>query len=319
MNELGPTPRETPKSEGELIRRLADELALRHRLQPHPVRFGDDMAALDPRDPTLLWTSDMLMDGVDFESDKHSWRAIGRKALAVNLSDCAAMGVAPLSALCAVALENTLTLEDALELHRGAHDLGETFGCALAGGDTNSWSHPTVICISVAGRAPVGRQAVLRSGARLGDGIWLTGPLGGSILGRHMAFVPRVELGLTINRDLAPHAMIDISDGFAVDLEHILAESNCGAAVEETRLRRLVHADAQRLAKQTGRDPLEHALHDGEDFELIVVLASELDPNRVAALGLTRVGTIVGEVGLRLARPDGARIPIEPRGWEHFT
>jgi thiamine-monophosphate kinase len=310
------------RGELELVRRLRSVLA---QLPPGggtpigdaAVAFGDDMAALSADDAGLLWTVDMLMDGVDFDSGVHGWAAIGRKAMAVNLSDCAAMAVVPAAALCAVSLCDALTMQDAVDLVHGAHECGLRFGCPIVGGDTNSWSAPTVVSISVAARALPDRPPVRRAGAQPGDRIWLTGPVGGSILGRHMTFEPRVELALQISRELRPHAMIDISDGVAFDLGRVLEASSCGAVVDSAALDAATHADAVRLAQRDGRPPREHALHDGEDFELIVVLSPDASPEACRRLGLLSLGQIIGEPGMMLDEA-GRRTTIPLRGWEHF-
>jgi thiamine-monophosphate kinase len=319
MNQPGP-----PKSESELIRRLREDFAALWPNRPAPAASGglprdlvDDMAAIGGAEP-LLWTVDMLMDGVDFDSARHTWHEIGRKAMAVNLSDCAAMAARPISALCAVSLNNCLSMDAALALARGAAELGARFDCPIVGGDTNSWDAPTVISITVAGRPEAGCKAVCRDGARPGDGVYVTGPLGGSILGRHMRFEPRVELALAINRTLAPHAMIDISDGLALDLWRILEASGCGAVLRATDVDAVIHPDAYRLAATDGRSPREHALHDGEDFELIVVLPPDARPVDYERLGLRPLGSIEAAAGLYLVEADGRRTPIERRGWEHF-
>lgn len=305
-----------PRGELEFLRRLRPLLAGSETRSDMAVPFGDDMAGL-PDDPGLLWTVDMLMDGVDFDSARHGWHAIGRKAMAANLSDCAAMGVQPVAALCAVALHDRLPMDDALALHTGAHEMGLRYNCPVVGGDTNSWAHPTAISITVAARALPDWPPVRRNGARPGDRIWLTGPVGGSILGRHMTFEPRVELGLELNRRLRPTAMIDISDGLALDLSRVLDASGCGAVIDPTALEAAVHADALQLAAQDGRPAREHALYDGEDFELIAVLPPETTAQDCRALGLLPLGVIISEAGLFLEER-GQRIPLAIRGWEHF-
>jgi len=316
-------PQAPPRGEFEFVRRLGRLLApgqpgVRQPRARAGVPFGDDMCVVAPDQPELLWTVDMLMDGVDFDSRVHTWRAIGRKALAVNLSDCAAMAVEPVSALCAVALANTLTMEDALDLLRGVQECGQSFHCPIVGGDTNSWDAPTVVSVSVAARCEAGRTPVRRDGARPGDRIWLTGPVGGSLLGRHMTFEPRIGTALAIARRLAPHALIDISDGLAVDLGRILEASHCGGTISVAALDAAVHPDAVRMADQDGRPARTHALEDGEDFELIVVLAADAPDGECAALGLLPLGQIISDAGLWLEERPGQRTPIPIRGWEHF-
>jgi thiamine-monophosphate kinase len=309
----------TPQRRGELefLRRLRPILSPTGETTS-AVPFGDDMCHLAGGAEPLLWTVDMLMDGVDFDSGAHTWEAIGRKAMAVNLSDCAAMAAVPVAALCAVSLSNALAMEDALALVRGAHQCGLRFGCPIVGGDTNSWDAATVISISIAARSDPGHAPVRRDGARVGDGVWLTGQVGGSILGRHMTFEPRVAVALEINRQLRPHAMIDISDGLALDLARILEASGCGAVLDEAALDAAIHPDAVRLAAQDGQTPREHALHDGEDFELIVVVPAEVPVQECAKLQLLPLGRIIDPQGLWLELAAGGRASIPVRGWEHF-
>jgi thiamine-monophosphate kinase len=307
-------PTHPQRGELTLIRRLAAHLA--GGAGP-VVPFGDDMAALDGG--RLLWTTDMLMAGVDFDPLQHAPEAVGRKAMAVNLSDCAAVAATPRVALLAVALSNRLTMDEAERLCRGAADCAAEFGCRLVGGDTNSWDQPTVVCVTIAASIDPGHAPVLRSGARPGDRILLTGRVGGSILGRHMTFTPRVNLARAIRDALHPTAMIDISDGLARDLGHILEASRCGAALRSDALHAAIHDDARTLAASTGRDALDHALCDGEDFELIVTVPGGTPESATLALGLLPVGQITEEPGLFMVAPDGFRTPIEPRGWEHFT
>lgn len=308
------------RGEIEFVRRLRTLLSrpAGEAASAPSVGFGDDMCTIQERDPALLWTVDMLMDGVDFDSSRHTWRTIGRKAMAVNLSDCAAMACAPVSALCAVSLANTLSMQDALDLMRGAHECGQHYDCPIVGGDTNSWDAPTAICITVAARCPPGEKAVTRHGAQPGDRVWLTGRVGGSILGRHMDFEPRIETALELQRRLHPHAMIDISDGLALDLSRILEASGCGAVLSEPLLDDAVHPDAERLAQQDGQPPRDHALYDGEDFELIVVLPADASETDCAQLDLIPIGHITPQPGLRLETGTGQPVSIPIRGWEHF-
>lgn len=307
-------PRTGARGERELLRRLAAELPL----LPGPPGFGHDVAPLPAGGEGLLWTTDMLMDGVDFRSGQHTWHQIGRKALAVNLSDCAAAAVIPVAALCAVALEERLSLDDALELLRGIRDCGAEFDCPLVGGDTNSWQHPTVICISVAARPDGDHPPLSRAGARTGDRIYVTGKVGGSLLGRHLNPTPRLRLALELNRRLGPRAMIDISDGLAIDLWHICEASGCGALLEETALEAVIHPDARRHARQTGKPPREHALYDGEDFELIVILPPDVPAADCRQLGLLPLGEITARRELVLRDAAGRQTPLEIKGWEHF-
>ena len=311
-------PPDDPGSRGErrLIAAIADMLRAAGEPAGLAVPFGDDMAGV-PGESRMLWTTDLLTDGVDFESERHDWHTIGRKAMAVNLSDCAAMAVRPIGALCAVCLNNAVAMEDALNLHRGANELGARFGCPIVGGDTNSWESPTVIAITVLARAESG-PPILRSGARPGDGIWVSGPLGGSILGRHLWFEPRIELAMTLRRRLGPHAMIDISDGLVLDLWRVASTSDCGVLLDEQLVHRAIHADAIELSASDGQRPIDHALYDGEDFELLVALPPTTPRLICDELGLLRLGEFTAERGVFQMRRDGVASPVEIRGWEHF-
>jgi thiamine-monophosphate kinase len=313
------------RGELELVRRLrsilappAGRTAWTAAGPPPLVDFGDDMSPLSSPGGPLLWSTDMLMDGVDFDSRVHTWPAIGRKAMAVNLSDCAAMAAVPISALCAVSLANTLSMEDALALLQAAHQFGLRFDCPIVGGDTNSWDAPTVISICVAARCQPDCGPVRRDGARPGDTIWLTGRVGGSLLGRHMTFEPRVTAALEIARQLGPHAMIDISDGLALDLGRVLEASGCGAILEEACLDAAIHPDAHRFPRQDHKSPRDHALHDGEDFELIVVLPPQAPRQECERLKLLPLGRMIAGQGLLLETANGVRQPIPVCGWEHF-
>lgn len=310
-------PTEYPqRGERALVRRIRELLPVA-RVDGAAVGFGDDMAPI-PGAADLLWTADMLMDGVDFDSRQHDWKTIGHKAMAANLSDCAAMGVQPVAALHAVALANDLSVDDVLALTAGIHECGSRFDCPLVGGDTNSWDKPTVVNITVIGRILPDCAPVRRDGAQPGDRVWVSGPVGGSILGRHLTFTPRVELGIRLARELRPHAMMDISDGVAIDLSRILEASEVGATLSAAEVDAATHDDARRLAEQDGHAARDHALHDGEDFELLVVLPPNAD-DVAHTLGLLPLGEITRELGLWLTDANYERVAIPPRGWEHFT
>jgi thiamine-monophosphate kinase len=208
-------------------------------------------------------------------------------------------------------------MNEALEILAGAVECGAEYDCPVVGGDTNSWDHPTVISITVAGRCPPDIQPVRRDGARVGDRLAVTGPLGGSILGRHLTFRPRITEGLRLARELHVHALIDISDGLALDLSRICEASGCGAVLEPGLLDAAIHADARLLASRDGRSPREHALEDGEDFELLAAIPGGVPDEQLHALGLLPLGRFAGETGIWLDAPEG-RQPVTVRGWEHF-
>lgn len=276
---------------------------------------GDDAAVLTPSSDPLVVTTDMLMDGTDFVLAEVGPRRAGRKAMAANLSDIAAMAAEPLAAVAAVALPQRDGRTIAEELYHGLRDAADAFGMPIVGGDTNSWDGPLVISVTVLGRATA-RGPVLRTGAKPGDWIFVTGPLGGSILGHHLDFTPRIREALSLNAAVELHAMCDISDGLAADLNHILEESRCGAVVRAEDVP--VSAAAVELCRQSGKAALSHALGDGEDFELVFTVSAADGAALIArppVPGLVNIGECI-DAGLWLER-NGVREPLAPSGWVH--
>jgi thiamine-monophosphate kinase len=281
--------------------------------------IGDDCAILGVGAASdLLVTTDMLIDGRHFRLDQDGAEAVGYKAMGVNLSDIAAMAGIPRVAVVAVALPRASAVAVAQELHSGMKRLTERFGVDLVGGDTNAWDGPLVICVALLGEATA-RGAVRREGAKPGDVILVTGSLGGSLFaGRHLRPEPRIAEALALHEAVPIHAMIDISDGLSSDLAHILAASGgAGAILDSTAIP--IHVDATELSRRDGTPALHHALNDGEDFELCLVVSAE-DVPRLSALSLAlyRIGEVTNSPGLRLRTPDGELLPIEPRGFDHF-
>ena len=297
---------------------------LRERIGPHPLvqlGIGDDAAVLSMAGvKQCVVTVDLLTDHVDFELSEIDPRRAGRKALAVNLSDLAAMASRPLAGVVALALPRTRGMDLALALYEGLLPLAEHYGVGIAGGDTNSWDGPLVIAITLVGK--VTKQGPLcRSGARPGDRIVVTGSFGGSILGRHLDFEPRVAEALLLSQRYRLNAGIDVSDGLSIDLARLAHESGCGAVLD---LRAVpVADDARRLAEKLadGSTPLEHALGDGEDFELILAVPPDAADRMLAeqplAVPLSVVGEFVAERGLWQIDAAGRRSPLTPRGYEH--
>jgi thiamine-monophosphate kinase len=297
---------------------------LRNRLPAHPrlpLGPGDDAAILRLAEGTpCVVTVDLLTDGVDFELAHSDPTRIGRKALAVNLSDLAAMAARPLGAVIALALPRRDALSLARQIYEGLLPLAETYDLAIAGGDTNTWEGGLVVSVTLIGEV-VGHRPLTRRGARPGDAIVVSGQFGGSILGHHFDFEPRVHEAIGLNQRFKVHAGIDVSDGLSLDLARLAEESGCGAAVD---LRHVPLAQAARdLAAQRadGVSPLDHALADGEDFELILALppddAKGLIAQQPFACGWTVIGEFVRERGLWQVDPSGVRHPLAPRGFEH--
>jgi len=293
---------------------------LRERLPPHPLLrlgLGDDAAVIEMADvERCVVTTDLLSDGVDFIVGEVDPRRIGHKALGANLSDLAAMAAEPLAAVVSLLLPRDGAFELAVGLYEGMIPLAERYALALAGGDTNAWDGPLAVSATLLGR--VTEQGPLRrDGAQPGDCVVVTGPLGGSILGRHLDVAPRVAEALDLHRRYNLHAGIDCSDGLSVDLTHLIEESGCGAVLDAASIP--IHPDAHRLSEQRGDGvaPLEHALHDGEDFELILAVPP-VDARRITAdTAASIIGHFDGAPGLRIRDAAGTVRPLQPRGWEH--
>jgi thiamine-monophosphate kinase len=297
---------------------------LRRRLPPHPllqVGPGDDAAVLRlSTEAGIVVTTDLLTDGVDFRLSEIDARRAGRKALAVNLSDLAAMAARPVAAVVALALPRTGGGQLARQLFEGMLPLAEKYNVALAGGDTNAWDGPLVVSITALGNT-TGRGPLLRSGAKPGDEIVVSGQFGGSILGKHLDFEPRVNEAILLHANFQLHAGIDVSDGLSVDLAHLAEESHCGVEIDPDAIP--LSAAAERLAAAAaGRTAVDHALGDGEDFELILALPPEearrlLLEQPLQGVPLTRIGRCLAEPGLWQQSADGSRRPLPISGWQH--
>ncbi len=289
----------------------------KHRRSSPAVRLGigDDMAVVTCAPDSFLLSSDILLDGVHFDTTTQPLEAIGRKAVACGLSDCAAMAVLPVAAVVSVALTRSMSIEDAQRLYHGITDIADAFDLAVVGGDTTCWDQPLVIDVAITAAPYPEVEPVRRDGARAGDTLYVTGPLGGSRLGKHLAFTPRVReahrIAASLGRRL--NAMIDISDGLSLDLHRICAASQVGARLEETELERIVSDDARRAAERDGRSPMDHVLSDGEDYELLLAVAGEVSHIDVP---LQRIGT-VADSGLQLVGRDGRSSVLEPVGFTH--
>jgi thiamine-monophosphate kinase len=297
---------------------------LRHRLPGHPklaLGPGDDAAVLRlGQAAECVLTVDLLTDGVDFELDQVDPARVGRKALAVNLSDLAAMAARPLGAVIALALPRRGGMPLAQALYEGLIPLAERYQLAIAGGDTNSWDGPLVISVTLVGEVTESGP-LRRGGARPGDRILVTGQFGGSILGRHFDFEPRVLEALALAAHYPLHAGIDVSDGLSLDLSRLADASGCGAVVDLSKIPIAPAARQLAAERSDGSTPLDHALADGEDFELILAVPAEAADELIAKqpldCGLTWIGQCVSEGGLWQLDPSGARRPLAPRGFEH--
>jgi len=303
-----------PTGEFSLIDWIRDRAAAHSAV---PVGIGDDAALVRSPAEGLLVTTDMLMDGVDFDLRTTPHELVGRKCLAVNLSDIAATAGRPLAAFISLALPRHGGRALAEELYRGMWPLAAEFDVAIAGGDTNTWDGPLVVNVTVLG-APPPTGPVLRSGARSGDLLFVTGPLGGSIGGRHLSFTPRVREAERLRSLVDLHALIDLSDGLASDVRHIARESDVGVVIDVPSVP--IHDDVD--PRLPPADRLLHALCDGEDFELLLTVSAEdgakLSSPAGADLKVTCVGEVIAGHDCFLRAADGTLQPLPRGGWEHL-
>ncbi len=301
--------------EREIIRRLA---ALLPPAPPGVVGVGDDCAVVPPPPPghRLVLKSDPIIEGRHFLPGE-SPRRIGHKALGRVLSDFAAMGATPAWALVNLVARPDVAVEDLEDIYRGMVDLAVRHGVLLVGGDVSS-GETLHLHVFGAGSAQDG-GVLLRGGARAGDVLYVTGELGGSLSGRHLDFEPRLAEGQWLSRRGGVTSMCDVSDGVATDARHLGAASGLGVELHTGLLP--ISAAARGCA---GGSPLEHALRDGEDFELLFtvspVAAATLDAEWAATfpLRLTRIGVMTGAPGLALVDPDGRKTACVAGGFEHF-
>jgi thiamine-monophosphate kinase len=292
---------------------------LRNQTTPKPwvtVGPGDDTAVLSlPTNKPCLVTSDMLLDGSCFILAEAGAQRVGRKAMNVNLSDIAAMAGIPHAALVSLALPRNGGKNLAQQLFNGIKQAADLFDTAIVGGDTNSWNGPLAISITLLGY-PGPKGAILRSTAKPGDALLITGQLGGSILGKHLDFTPRIAQAQLLSQLTNLSSMIDLSDGLALDLHRLCAESKCGATLFADQIP-IAEAAFQMNDKKT---PLEHALGDGEDFELLFSLPAIeaqqlLKDQPLQGLRITQIGEISKD-GLFI-QEKGRKLPLEALGYIH--
>ena len=265
----------------------------------------------------MLVAIDMLMEGVHFTFPPATPQLAGRKALAVNLSDIAAMAGRPTAAFVSVALPKSRGMDFAKEVHAGLIELANEHNVIVAGGDTNSWNGPLVISVTVVGE-PLGLHPVCREGARPGDWLFVTGALGGSLpSGRHLTFPPRLGEVEQLASCVDLHAMLDISDGLAADLHHLLNAGRVGALIEADQIPLTETA----IYAADGKAPLMHGLSDGEDFELLFAVSP--DDGRLLLSDwrnntpVHKIGEISEVLGARIRYSDGRIEPLPPLGWTH--
>jgi thiamine-monophosphate kinase len=293
-------------------------------------RIGDDAAVIDGQ----VFTADMLVENVDF-TRATPLKSIARKALAVNLSDLAAMGAAPAYALLSLALP-PWALEGAEELLVSFAEAAKEYSIEIVGGDF-SRSEKLTIAITAIGR--IVTRPLLRSGAKRGDRIYVSRPIGGSATGlallgkepssyaerefvesairRHVDPEPEVALGIALARIAEVTACIDVSDGLSTDLHHLCDASNCGAEIERERIP--IFPDLLTHGPRLGIRVSDVVLHGGEDYALLFTSSlRESEMSRVLGRPVYAIGRITSERGVIL-KEDGVPRPLEARGFDHFN
>jgi thiamine-monophosphate kinase len=309
-------------NEFELISRLTRSLPTNKSVV---AGAGDDCAVLDfgLPDRLLLFKTDAIVEGVHFTPDTPPEK-IGRKALARCLSDIAAMGGAPDSALVTLALPREFDPVFVEKIYAGMGELARRYETAIVGGETTTNPERTLISVALLGHAPRGR-CVLRSGALPGDAIFVTGELGGSRSGWHLDFEPRLAEAQWLTAHFSLHAMLDVSDGLAGDLPHVLRASGVGAELLASAIPISRAARTASKAEGPAKPPLLAALTDGEDFELLFTVAGKdaaplLDQwkKQFPGLKLSCIGKVTAGEGIAIRDKQGLR-PLAAHGYEHFA
>ena len=316
-------------NEFELIARLTHSLPANPAVVTGP---GDDCAVLDLGipDKLVLFKTDAVVEGIHFTRATPPEK-IGRKALARCLSDIAAMAGIPTAALVTIALPKNFDVEFVSQIYAGLNALAERFKVAIVGGETTTNPERILISIALLGLVERGKQ-ILRSGAQVGDAIFVTGELGGSLAGKHLDFEPRIAEAQWLASHAHIHAMLDLSDGLAGDLRHLLNASGVGAELLKPALP--ISRDAKLRARGQVRESMADsappkpaalaALTDGEDFELLFTVPSQeavklLDAwkKQFPQLKLSCIGKIVAGQGILLRDKMGTQM-LNVHGYEHF-
>lgn len=308
--------------------------------------IGDDAAAVrHSSEAVTLITSDMLLEGIHFDSSLSSHFDIGFKALSVNISDISAMGGKPTLAIASIGISEKTSLKEIDDIFEGLKKASMPYGISIIGGDTCRSSLGLILSITLLGEIEED-LLVSRSGARRGDAIFVTGTLGDSAMGlellkkgsvpakagitvhssqflieRHLMPKPRVEEGRRIARNKWATSMIDVSDGLLSDLLHICEEGSVGARIYEERIP--LSAPLKKVASRLNKDPLGYALRGGEDYELLfTVPEKKVGEVMKAKLRGRSLATLIGEVVKRervLIDKKGRKKPLLPLGYDHFS
>jgi thiamine-monophosphate kinase len=308
-------------NEFELIARLTRALPVNESVV---TGAGDDCAVLDlgVADKLILFKTDAVVEDFHFTRETPPEK-IGRKALARCLSDIAAMGGTPAAALVTIALPQDFEPEFVEKIYQGMNTLARMHGVAMVGGETTTNPERILISISLLGTVARGKQ-ILRSGAKTGDAIFVTGELGGSLAEKHLEFEPHLAEARWLAEHFSIHAMLDLSDGLAGDLRQVLQVSGVGAELLKSAIP--VSRAAKLRAKQgsAAKPAFAAALTDGEDFELLFTIAGQdavklLDAwrKKFPDLRLSCIGKIVAGGGILIRDKSGSH-QLDARGYAHF-
>lgn len=291
--------------------------------------IGDDCAVLRaPRGHQVLATTDFTLEGVHFRREWHSPEVVGRRCLTRGLSDIAAMGGEPLAVFLSLAVPKKLPQSWVDGFVKGLLELAGEFKVPLAGGDTAQSPTGVLADIVVLGSAPKGK-VILRSGAKPGDRIYVTGELGGASAAlkllvarkkvrprefpRHFHPVPRIAVGGVLRRKDLATAMIDLSDGLSTDLNHVCEESGVGAEVLAAAIPKA------NVGRARNTVDLSQALHGGDDYELLFTAPpGKQIPERIANVPVSLIGRITRSRKVLLVYEKGGSRELKPAGWEHF-
>jgi len=309
-------------NEFELIARLTKSLPTNENVL---AGAGDDCAVLDlgVPDKLILFKTDAVVEGFHFTKETPPEK-IGRKALARCLSDIAAMAGTPAAALVTIGLPKNFEPEFIGKIYDGMNALAREHGVVIAGGETTTNPERIFISIALLGTVASGKQ-ILRSGAKPGDAIFVTGELGGSLAEKQFEFEPRIAEARWLAENFSVHAMIDLSDGLAGDLRHVLKMSNIGAELLKSAIPISREAKLAAQKSSSAKPPFTAALADGEDFELLFTVASKdavklLDAwkKKFPKLKLSCIGKIVAGDGILIRDKSGSH-KLNANGYVHFA
>ena len=292
--------------------------------------IGDDCAVLRllPGADSLV-TTDFTLEGIHFRREWHPPESVGHRCLVRGLSDIAAMGGDPVAAFLSLALPRDVPQNWVGRFASSLISVAQKYGVTLAGGDTAESPGGILADIILVGTVPKGK-AILRSTARMGDRIFVSGELGGAAAAlermvssqkklnprdyrRHFYPEPRIELGRVLREKGLASAMIDTSDGLSTDLAHICEESGVGAELDEALIPRA------HVGKPAREVDLELALHGGEDYELLFTApATRRIPRQMVGVSVTQIGHITRGHRIFVGNRDRVAYELHPRGWEHF-